>query len=105
MYKQPGLADNEGFGEFEVDYVYLYKTNSSSLNYEAVPEEIADLKWITKEELPPFMEETINKGGYFSPWFVKMQSSGLLNNWWKLIETNTFKNELRENEHKVLHLI
>jgi len=32
------------------------------------------------------MKDVIKKGGYFSPWFGKMEESGLLLKWWKMIE-------------------
>lgn len=32
------------------------------------------------------MKETYSNGGYFSPWFHKMITSGLLDRWWREVE-------------------
>lgn len=69
LYKQKGF--NEEFGEFEVDYVYLSKVENK-INFNAVPEEIADVKWLSRNELPLFIEEVVGKGGYITPWFRHM---------------------------------
>jgi hypothetical protein len=37
------------------------------------------------------MEQVIKDGGYFSPWFAKMATSGHLYKWWDMVEQNQLK--------------
>ena len=57
IYYKQEAREVEGFGEYEVDYVFLCKLKEETLNYVAVPEEIAETKWIARHELPNFMKE------------------------------------------------
>lgn len=46
LYKKEGAQGSE-FGEYEVDYVFLGRL-SGDVKYEPVPEEIAELVWVSK---------------------------------------------------------
>lgn len=95
LYKQLGTNGSD-FGEFEVDYVYLNKLTTETIEFEMVPSEVAATQWVSKNELKGFMEGIVKEGGYFSPWFFQMTKSGLLNKWWELIEQNKITDQTEE---------
>jgi isopentenyldiphosphate isomerase len=103
FYKQEA-KEVEGFGEYEVDYVFVCKLATDTLDFTPVPEEIDQACWISQEKLPIFMKEEIEKGGAFSPWFSKMECNGLLHEWWQLASRNDLKDAPGENEKLVLSL-
>jgi isopentenyldiphosphate isomerase len=58
LYKQEG-KEHDGFGEFEVDYIYLCKVNEENISFTPVPEEIDAVKWASEEELDTFIKGEI----------------------------------------------
>jgi isopentenyldiphosphate isomerase len=50
LYKAFG-EDNQEFGEYEVDYVFLCKLATKDVEYEIVKEEISEVEWVAKSEL------------------------------------------------------
>lgn len=103
LYKKEGVEGSK-FGEFEVDYVYLGKLQEKA-KYNAVQHEIADLAWVSRDELPIFMSKILSEGGYFSPWFLKMQESGMLEKWWKMVEKGNLKDCEGELDDKVTNML
>jgi len=49
VYKQEGTGEREGYGEFEVDYVYLAKVDSAKFACRPVASEISELKWVRRQ--------------------------------------------------------
>jgi isopentenyldiphosphate isomerase len=92
------------FGEYEVDYVFLSRL-TKEIKYKPVAEEIAELAWVGKEEMPTFIENVLKEGGYFSPWFLKMHENNRLTQWWELMEKNNLKDFEGEEEFKVTNML
>lgn len=92
LYKASG-RENEIFGEYELDYVYLCKLKSQSVSFKLVPEEVCEVEWVKKENVREFVEkkQKIEKC-YFSPWFMKMFNNGLIDKWWQMAVKNELKN-------------
>ena len=55
--------------------------------------------------MPVFIDKVVKEGGYFSPWFLKMQESGLLTKWWQMVEADQLKDFPGEEEFKVTNML
>ena len=51
------------------------------------------------------MSKILSEGGYFSPWFLKMQESGMLEKWWKMVEKGNLKDCEGELDDKVTNML
>ena len=78
------------WGEHEIDYVLFFCVpNKSALTTKPHPDEVDDIKWVTKEKLLEMMDD---KSLLFSPWFRLIAKKWMLNKggWWEnLQETMT----------------
>jgi len=69
------------WGEHEIDYVLFYTVSSKSdLTIKGHPDEVDDVKWVTRQVLIEMMED---KSLLFSPWFRLICKKWLLDHWWK----------------------
>ncbi|VEU34553.1 unnamed protein product [Pseudo-nitzschia multistriata] len=69
------------WGEHEIDYVLFYTVSSKSdLTIKGHPDEVDDVKWVTRDVLIEMMED---KSLLFSPWFRLICKKWLLDHWWK----------------------
>jgi len=79
-----------GWGEHEVDYVLFYVVpNKESIRVNHHPDEIDDIKWLTKSELVEMLKD---EDLLFSPWFRLIAERWLIpvGGWWDdLKETMT----------------
>ena len=103
LYKKEGPVGHK-FGQYEVDYVFLGKLQGQP-RYAAVPEEIDDLAWVQRQEMPRFISKIAEEGGYFSPWFLKMYETQRLNSWWEMMERGNVFDSEGQNENKVTNML
>jgi isopentenyldiphosphate isomerase len=69
------------WGEHEIDYVlFLCVPSKSDLTVKPHPDEVDDVKWVTRQGLIDMMED---KSLLFSPWFRLICKKWLLDSWWK----------------------
>jgi len=69
------------WGEHEIDYVLFYTVPSKSdLTINGHPDEVDDVKWVTRDGLIAMMED---ESLLFSPWFRLICKKWLLDHWWK----------------------
>ena len=73
------------WGEHEIDYVLFYTVPSKSdLTIKGHPDEVDDVKWVTKEVL---LEMMADKNLLFSPWFRLICKKWVFDHWWKDLKT------------------
>ncbi len=51
--------EKEGFGEYEVDYIFLCKLNTTDVNYELVKDEISEVEWVARSDLSSFVQRKL----------------------------------------------
>eukprot|EP00586_Coscinodiscus_wailesii_P023636 CAMPEP_0172496916 /NCGR_PEP_ID=MMETSP1066-20121228/94685_1 /TAXON_ID=671091 /ORGANISM="Coscinodiscus wailesii, Strain CCMP2513" /LENGTH=264 /DNA_ID=CAMNT_0013269465 /DNA_START=45 /DNA_END=842 /DNA_ORIENTATION=- len=68
------------WGEHEIDYVLFYLCDKKELTVVPHPDEVDDVKWVSREALVKEMEV-----GLWSPWFRILANKWLLNEggWWE----------------------
>jgi isopentenyl-diphosphate delta-isomerase len=81
LYRSPY---DEEWGEHEVDYVFFCKVDAD-VAVKHNPDEIDEYKWVSKNELLPFMKDVEEKGGHMTPWFKKIYHSNKLIEWWETL--------------------
>jgi len=75
---------NEPWGEHEIDYIFIYKTDKDKdLTILGNPNEVKEFKYVTMEELKNMMNDKDLK---FTPWF-KLICENYLFDWWKQLDT------------------
>ena len=69
------------WGEHEIDYVLFFTIKSrESITLNPHPDEVDDVKWVTKDELVAMMER---KDLLFSPWFRIIVKKWIIGSgWW-----------------------
>ena len=87
-----------------MDYVDLSKAEGDVV-VEDVPAEVADTKWLSRNELNNFVGEVEGKGGYITPWFKHMLKSGMIHKWWDMVEQGRLANAEGENDNKVINML
>ena len=70
---------NSPWGEHEIDYILLARTDSTSLPVTPHPEEVDDTKWVTPDQLREMMKP--ESGLTWSPWFRAIVDKFLWT-WW-----------------------
>ena len=78
------------WGEHEIDYVLLAKVNKESLTIKPHPDEVDDVKWVSKDELEEEMKE-----GLWSPWFCIIVKR-FMNGWWSDLDKALSTQEYRD---------
>jgi len=69
------------WGEHEIDYVlFLCVPSKSDLTVKPHPDEVDDVKWVTRQGLIDMMDD---ESLLFSPWFRLICKRWLLDSWWK----------------------
>jgi isopentenyldiphosphate isomerase len=101
-YKAEG-RENEEFGEFEVDYVFLSKVDTEP-KYEMISEEVCEVAWVPRNGMEEFLESKKKEGCLFSPWFMKMYNNGLLFKWWDEVAVSKLVNPPSDAELPVREL-
>jgi len=81
------------WGEHEIDYILFYQLKEGEeLKYTPNPEEVSDVKWVTKDELLKQINDTTlkEKNGselLWSPWFRIIVQRFLAPLWWEDLKT------------------
>lgn len=70
------------WGEHEMDYILFIKPKAE-VTFKANPEEIDDVRWVTKDELREMMDP--KSGLRWSPWF-RIIAEKFLDKWWADID-------------------
>jgi len=77
IYSRP--MDHRLLGEHELDYCIISK---GDFDFKMNENEIEDYIWLDESQLDEFMEKS-----EVTPWFNLIYQSGLLNNWWRNIDS------------------
>lgn len=77
IYSRP--MDHHLLGEHELDYCIISK---GDFDFAMNENEIEDYIWLDKSQLQSFMEQS-----QVTPWFNLIYQSGLLDNWWRNIDS------------------
>ena len=85
------IFNSSPWGEHEIDYVLFYTVPSKSdLTIKGHPDEVDDVKWVTKEVL---LEMMADKNLLFSPWFRLICKKWVFDHWWKDLKTTMTTDE------------
>nr|AUC67634.1 isopentenyl diphosphate isomerase 2 [Rhizosolenia setigera] len=78
------------WGEHEIDYVLFIIVDKTKLTVKPHPDEVDDVKWVSKQELIDGMKE-----GLWSPWFRIIANRWLVseNGWWDDLLETTMKTQ------------
>ena len=82
-----GESDKQhgGWGENEIDYIYLHKVAGDTVPFDLNAEEVDSIAWVTADELKSRMADPEHQ---WSPWFEGlMKARGW--DWWKQVEAGT----------------
>ncbi|EGG13841.1 isopentenyl-diphosphate D-isomerase [Cavenderia fasciculata] len=80
-YLSPSVEDPQ-WGEHEIDHILIIKTN---VNVHAVPNEVMDHKYVSKEELKEMIKQSDENQIKLTPWF-KLIALNHLDKWWDNLE-------------------
>lgn len=87
-YKSASGDESSKWGEHEIDYILILKSENPSVN--ANPNEVKDYKYVNQEQLKQmFKDESL----VFTPWF-KLICETFLFNWWNNLDNlNSFQDD------------
>ncbi|GBG26735.1 Isopentenyl-diphosphate Delta-isomerase [Hondaea fermentalgiana] len=94
------VAKMEGtqWGEHEIDHVLVIQAD---VDVAPVPNEVAEARYFSEEELKTFLEEAPEKGTLISPWFGYIQKM-FLGKWWQAMRDGDLKSC---EDHETIHRI
>jgi isopentenyl-diphosphate delta-isomerase len=77
-------GNDSPWGEHEIDYVlFVVVPNKSALTLTPHPDEVDDVKWVSKQVLQEMMSDD---SLLFSPWFRIITKKWLMGLWWDNLE-------------------
>eukprot|EP00743_Colponemidia_sp_Colp-15_P005400 GILK01005804.1.p1 GENE.GILK01005804.1~~GILK01005804.1.p1 ORF type:complete len:248 (+),score=24.35 GILK01005804.1:41-745(+) len=87
-------ASSDGlWGEYEVDYILIAQKD---IAVGRNPEEVADIAWVSRNEIQSFLKDKATKAEPTSPWF-KLLVEHSLDRWWEAIEQGNLTNVIDLN--------
>jgi len=90
--------DGTPWGEHEIDHVLVIQAD---VDVNPVPNEVAEARYFSEEELKTFLEEAPTNGTLVSPWFGAIQSM-FLGKWWQALRDGKLK---ECEDHDTIHRI
>lgn len=101
------LAPSSGtWGEHEIDYIlFIRPKHQDFIEFEAVPNEVRDTKWVTQEELKQLLVKGVTKGSgtIVTPWF-KLICENFLFGWWdRMLNEGGVEKVVRDEEAKKIY--
>jgi isopentenyl-diphosphate delta-isomerase len=73
------------WGEHEIDYILFLRLNQTRFDLESNPEEVANIRYVTSDELKDMMYHDDDNQYTWSPWFVGIMERGGYD-WWENID-------------------
>ncbi|KAI8353949.1 NUDIX hydrolase domain-like protein [Mortierella sp. GBAus27b] len=94
---------NETWGEHEIDYIlFIRPQHKDYTDFEAVPNEVRDTKWVTQDELKDLLAKGVTPGSgiIVTPWF-KLICEHFMFGWWdRMLSEGHVEKVAREDEVK-----
>jgi len=89
---------DEVWGEHEIDYILICRPPADPV-VRANPNEVAETRFFTPEELRAWVEGADDRGDLVSPWFRIIERT-LLHKWWAAMEDGTLAEHADDKIHR-----